>query len=249
MLSVFRLNGLKLHDVSTDSPILSISSIEVRYNILAMLFGNIIGGIKEITLDSGLVYYNDSQHIAVGNRVAELLRKPEFSKKDKNLTATTTYEAEKKRKLSLELLNLIRIQNFTFAYESTMVVSHFTLSEVRIVYSPEAEQLNFYLSSRANARLKAAEFFSEDAANLKFTISGRLSQDFSDLSGRIKFETIQASAFILRNVVFNMEYSQNKFLLDLVQPRNQYKISAVLDVPQRISPFPWKRKISIPTGF
>lgn len=232
LLSVLRLNGLKLYDANTNSPILSISTIEVRYNLFSMIFGNIPGGIKEVTVDSGLVYYNEEQHITFRTRLEELFRQ-NLEMKAKMEKTETVEEPKKRKEFALKLLDLVRIQNFTIAYENSVMAAHVTLGELRIVYSPEAEQLNFFVSSRANARFKATEIFSEDSTNLKFSFSGRVSQDFSDLSGRMNFDTVQASAFILRNVVFNLDYNQNKFTMDLIQPRNQYRISAAFDVPQK----------------
>ncbi|MBQ5780825.1 MAG: hypothetical protein IIW10_02610, partial [Spirochaetaceae bacterium] len=232
VLSVFRINGLKFHDAETNSPILSIATIEIRYNLFAMIFGDIPGAIQEVIVDSGLVYYNEFQHITFRNRLESLLQS-EFADKDKSEESHEEHGPKKRKEFALKLLDLVQIQNFTIAYENALLTAHVTLGEVRIVYNPDVEQLSFFVSSRANARLNATEIFSEDSANLKFSISGRVSQDFSDLTGRLKFDTIQASAVVLRNVVFNLGYNQNKFAMDLVQPRNQYRISAGFDVPQK----------------
>ena len=222
-----RIRNIILADVQDGNSIIEIKKIDIRYNLLSLIFSKKLSAIKDVTLDGFVLELDKSRDSTVLEKIkllTSILPNSEENKKneqnemlpEKNSAFSTIKDFQK---LSAILPFDVFLKNVSLKYHAEEQLAIVQIKKVNLAFLERSRQIML------NSSCVFKYYSSENAKplNVEFSAGGTIPESFNGTSVSLKVSSLSSTSFSFGRLNLHLGYQNGMFDLRTVQ--NAYPIS------------------------
>ncbi|WP_314848982.1 translocation/assembly module TamB domain-containing protein [Treponema lecithinolyticum] len=225
ILSGIRMADVRVSDIESGSPVLTVNSVKLRWNILKLLGKDPVQALGELVVSGIKADYNDLSQYALREKLQVL------GKAVKN----DTYKAEHRDSVQSFAAALyttpirVRVKNALFSYTDAFIKNELHISDARIQRSKQTNYFNWEISGKNSVRLLKNNSALSGNLAASFSVQASITPSLQNSFAQIRFFTLRESDYAVPAVNMYASYEGTSLHASIMQNKLPFSLNLNAD--------------------
>lgn len=225
ILTLIKIRGIKIYDVTTKKEILSINSTVVRYNLFKLLKKDFKNAFTYLTVNDVDFFYDSEQFKTISEKIALLFSSEKQDENDSRFIKLKTRNTIKNAVFSIPFD--VHVRNVNFSYSNSGSSFNVTVLNALLSKDRSGKVLNGDFSGKAYASFSA---LNGKKAGFNFKLNCSVKEESDGSSLLITLDDLPSADFSVKNLNLLFHYENSKAQLQSSQHILPYSINANVNI-------------------
>ena len=234
ILSAFNIKGIIVYNAESEIPLLEINKINLSYNLIELLKGNIDSAFSKLSIHGITLEYDFVKNQDLLNKILSLIS----TSKEQNTSQKISHEKEQSKNFNLNIPFDISIQDISLHYKDNFVDALIRFREIFAEQSQKDTILKVSFLGQAKVELqenlvnKLPKDFASELKNISaiFSLEANILPELNKSNAMFRLRAVDSALFELARTSFLLEYEDDCIKVSTMQDVLPFFVSANFNV-------------------